>query len=1401
MSNNQLDDPHHTRDGSVEKAGPSGRKHHQTTDSSGTRIEATRTKKGVFQSLNTNPPLQERKKQFRISHLNCHRSRVALDELTMVRSRDDALLITEPYLSDGTPQDVDGYVMISSQGPETRTCIYIREPSMKYTSEHESTHLTTKMRIGTRLIQCLYDPPRGGDRNPNTFDPMEEGEIRMGDFNAAHPEWMEGNPITKRGEDLVRWTKGQEGVKEVGPREKTHELGNKLDLIFTLDTPHKYTHILHNGTIENSDHTCQSVKISVDYIEDTTRTKTDYRKTNLHGLTETIRNMSLKEPHDADQLIDQLESIRQTLPVKNISDRPRLAKEVIDSRRNLNRAIRSKKIGKLEVKELRLQYRQTIRDHRNKAIDSTLEESNDNHRFFELSKRGKTKKAIPPQLVGDKLHRTHDEISLAMAQHHGADDAEHEPADYTEDWDIEPVKSHEIQSAIQKAPPNSTIGMDDINALLLKAYHKACPGHLENIFTQILRTGKHPAKWKQAIVVPIPKANKPRYDHPKSWRSIHLLSIVSKTLERVVLNRLQEFGDKNDTLGTTQFGSRRNTGTSDAFQIYKEWKKNAHEEGMYTTCIMADIEGGFDKVLPETLGNTSIDHRYLKWIRNWARNRKVRFRFNGREGAEEYVTNRGLPQGSPLSPYLFGAYVKEIVTEFHIQNVFIISYVDDLLICIKGKDLQEVERLGRAAWQSVKERARHRGMDFAENKTKTYHQNHDSRWAIGNKILEMRFLGYWDQSTTSADENSMEKHVKHWLTKANYSYNVLRAITQRTAGNKGLNMMSTVRLLHTVTRTIAWYGLEHYGQFEQRNKEVDSFLYETIKRLLDMPANTPHRSISAEYGLTPSKIQYRYLVDRIKHRHSTFPHIMSRARQTAHIPTSHNDFDNTVQTEMAPWEVEPPKEMRPVKELPAEGITPDPRSCKRLLELTSLNDRIIYTDGSKKRHERAAYGIAMFDTEMNLIQTDQGKLSAGKSINDAETTAILKAMELALNEKTFNFGRKRKVVILSDSKTGIDAVLNPKKAGPLAYLNLMRQDIEEREDRDTTDFTIGWVKGHSKDPGNELADHLAKTAREHRDSLNFTSHDKRRHDISEERQKSWEAWFNEKEHTYRGTPSRRLKKHRTLTRQDSSVLFRLKTNKGWTGEAIGTGDTPTCEAEECSPQNIPDDGDHKFTCPARAEKRPPNVETLIRDPRYQHKTRNDAIEWIRHHDHFGFRNKIYEVNFIKLRIGKFDRNKDFPCPACDAIFSRKVHMEKHLSSIHTNPSAHPNKNPKNKPFQGDERICDLCGSEFKTRFNKEKHMRSHEKGTTKSRTIHECDECGVTFPDRSKKDKHMAAHERGTTRFQKCEGCQETFRTMKDKKKHQDEACGDICHGCSQTFETRTSLKVHQRSNCGGSRS
>ena len=153
-----------------------------------------------------------------------------------------------------------------------------------------------------------------------------------------------------------------------------------------------------------------------------------------------------------------------------------------------------------------------------------------------------------------------------MAKHQGVGERKEEEKE--ERREMDEVEEWQVQEAMRQSPVNSASGADDKPIKMVQTANQAHPGALRTIFTNILRKGKHPQIWKDADVVPIPKAKKPMYTTPKSWRAKHLLRVASKILERIVLRRLQdEEGEEGGELGKSQFGSRRNRGMTDAMTM------------------------------------------------------------------------------------------------------------------------------------------------------------------------------------------------------------------------------------------------------------------------------------------------------------------------------------------------------------------------------------------------------------------------------------------------------------------------------------------------------------------------------------------------------------------------------------------------------------------------------------------------------------------------------------------------------------------------------------------------------------------------------------------------------------------------------------------------------------------
>lgn len=603
-------------------------------------------------------------------------------------------------------------------------------------------------------------------------------------------------------------------------------------------------------------------------------------------------------------------------------------------------------------------------------------------------------------------------------------------------------------------------------------------------------------------------------------------------------------------------------------------------------------------------------------------------------------------------------------------------------------------------------------------------------------------------------------------------------MTQRNESDRGINTYSTIRLIHSITRTMLWYGLEHFGHNETRRKEVDSFLYATIKRLLDLPFDIPHRAISAEFGMTPTKIQYKYITDRIRLRHMQHPHIMHRARRTGGLEQvfgTDTQDDNLVTRYL---EV-PTTIHEPHKRLPNDYPT---HIHAELAKLIGSTGQIIFTDGSESFDRNASYGLVALNKTGEIVYKDNGKLSSGKSIIDAETFAMYRAMEWALTELQYELGKR--IVIVSDSRTALDKTLEPKPNGPTSYLNDMRREIEEHENRAKTSFILGWVKGHSKVAGNKIANQLAKDKwADYKGPYPGRTSSYETSRISTLRQKAWKDWMMEKDHHYRNKiPTRRLKKHKGMTRRDMSVIFRLKTNKGWNHLNLtndDTGDEPTNSKVCTCPQPLENiDGEHLLHCHSTTKNRPPNIEYLVHGINGKPTKQSDDRQvqhWIRSNKFFGFRNNLYPVNFIKLKIGQFRRDEDLTCPHCTKIFTKKSNLVTHIQNIHVNPTRTRKKHGKG----GD---CRFCGKTLPG-FQLANHELTHTKRPDWNGQPGRGNRSGKTH----------------TTKDKTCTKCGKVARSMSSLKIHM--RAHNICHGCSREFEDRVKLKEHQRSNCGGSRS
>ena len=378
----------------------------------------------------------------------------------------------------------------------------------------------------------------------------------------------------------------------------------------------------------------------------------------------------------------------------------------------------------------------------------------------------------------------------------------------------------ELDSAIKRSPNNTGPVLDDIGYPFVRYWWKEKPDCLKRLVDYGL-TNDIP-DWHSAEVVLIPKADKPRSDIVKSWRMIQLLPTIAKVVERIVLLRIAE----HVVLGQTQFGSRRKRGVHDAMSVVFEFLR--HNEGFKCTMLSMDIEGGFDNIdidlLCHFLANRECPANLILWVRRWAGNCVVKFRFNG-QVSKPYFVNCGVPQGSPLTFFLFGAYVADIL-EPRLRysppvRTVVSSYVDDGVILVASYSRDLTRYTMAEVFKDSDRVARGRKIGFSTIKTKwigfggTTWDDLDIDGELLTPVEDLRVLG----SRFNVFLN-MSSHVSYWLEKDLGIRKRISAWGRRFGSDEGLDAWCTYHLFQAAYLPTVYYGLEFVTDYMSYVKRI-----------------------------------------------------------------------------------------------------------------------------------------------------------------------------------------------------------------------------------------------------------------------------------------------------------------------------------------------------------------------------------------------------------------------------------------------------------------------------------------------------------------------------------------------------------------------------------------------------
>ena len=198
-----------------------------------------------------------------------------------------------------------------------------------------------------------------------------------------------------------------------------------------------------------------------------------------------------------------------------------------------------------------------------------------------------------------------------------------------------------------------------------------------------------PRAWELSLMQPIYKGGNKLKTDPASYRGIYLSSALAKLFEGLLLHRLTQYTEAHETLTPNQLGTRPGRQTHDAiYSLLAIIQRNWTLRDSPTYVAFLDYSTAYPSVhrgrLAVLLYQFNIVGKMWHHLCNRFQSVKLRVLHPGIAPHQTVQILRGLPEGSRLSPTLFGLFAADLV--IHLKRKF-----PDATILHKGRTCGSVD--------------------------------------------------------------------------------------------------------------------------------------------------------------------------------------------------------------------------------------------------------------------------------------------------------------------------------------------------------------------------------------------------------------------------------------------------------------------------------------------------------------------------------------------------------------------------------------------------------------------------------------------------------------------------------------------------------------------------------------
>ncbi|CAI6345322.1 unnamed protein product [Macrosiphum euphorbiae] len=646
-----------------------------------------------------------------------------------------------------------------------------------------------------------------------------------------------------------------------------------------------------------------------------------------------------------------------------------------------------------------------------------------------------------------------------------------------------PFNIKELHLALHNCNSKSP-GPDDIPFTFLKNLSDNAINTLLAIFNLIWNNGIFPNQWRQALVIPILKPDKDKFNI-LSYRPISLISTLSKLLEKMINKRLVWFLETNKKFTKQQCGFRINHSTHDVLATLHTDITESIIKKQHLILIALDIEKAYDMVWKKkvlsSLQKWNITGNMLAFIHNFLLDRKIQVKL-GNTLSEHLDIENGLPQGSSISVTLFLVAINDIFNNIK-PPIKCTLFADDCNIYCRGANIKTTVALLQTALKALSDWSSITGFKFSPAKTHCIIFNNKKKNEtihhvyLNNTKIEytesIRILGMiFDSKFTWVP------HLKNLKNECKKRMKVIKTLAHNTWGSEKNSLLTIYKSL--ILSKIDYGSLIYYSANSNILRTIDPIHNEGIRLSIGAFRTSPVSSILCMAGEPPLQIRRNKDILKYAAKKKNLEHHMASQIFTSSpsLRTSRNHEKITdtytklcsnsnclVNTDtFSPFTTSPfwqwtPKINTQLLHFKKNNTlhTIISRTFNNILYSEYQDFNYIYTDASKTSD---GVGFAYCTNHTSKLF----KLLPEASIFTAETQAIKEALLFAITTFTNN------ILIISDSLSALLAIEAPNPSNEIIYQinNIMSSTKKVIE--------FIWVPSHIGIPGNEKADKLANEA-------------------------------------------------------------------------------------------------------------------------------------------------------------------------------------------------------------------------------------------------------------------------------------------------------------------------------------